>query len=219
MKKNLLCFGDSNTYGYNPFTAGRYGEDVRWTKLLQKMLGDRANLVEEGMNGRTSVFDDPLRECVSGMDAISCCMYSHKPIDVLLIMLGTNDAKERFGTNAQTIGLGIKFLAEKALSLKYAWREGKDPILVLVAPQAIDKNYLKNEDMGLPMGPGCDEKTRQLPKEIERWADYLGAYFIDANAEMKSPVDPVTYMHLTPEGHKEMAELFYHKMVEEWHLF
>lgn len=217
MKKNILCFGDSNTYGYDPYTGGRYGEEIRWTRLLQKKLGDRANLVEEGMNGRTSVFDDPLRECVSGMDAIACCMYSHKPVDILLIMLGTNDAKERFGANAQCIGLGIKFLAEKALSLKDAWRAQK-PTLVLIAPQAISRDYLKNEDMGLPMGPGCDKKTEMLPMEIKKWADFLGAYFVNADAEMKSPVDPVTYMHLTPEGHQEMAELLYQKLAEEWKL-
>ena len=68
------------------------------------------------------------------------------------------------------------------------------------------------------MGPGCDKKTEILPMEIKKWADFLGAYFVNADAEMKSPVDPVTYMHLTPEGHQEMAELLYQKLAEEWKL-
>ena len=96
MKKHIVCFGDSNTHGYcaDPKDCAdggdRFNENERWTCLLQKTLGDEYLVLEEGLSGRTTVFDDPLHECMSGLDYITPCLMSHEPVDLLIIMLGTN---------------------------------------------------------------------------------------------------------------------------------
>ena len=67
---NILCFGDSNTYGYKPDGTGRFDTDTRWTSLLQKKLGADHRVIEEGLCGRTTVFQDDLREGRRGLDLI-----------------------------------------------------------------------------------------------------------------------------------------------------
>lgn len=97
MKKHIVCFGDSNTHGYCAMNDGRFDENERWTCLLQKELGEDYLILEEGLSGRTTCFNDPLFEGLSGLDYIYPCLMSHEPVDLLIIMLGTNDTKERFG--------------------------------------------------------------------------------------------------------------------------
>ena len=66
-RRRVLCFGDSNTYGYDPARDGRYGEDERYPMVLQDLLGDGWSVVEEGLPGRTAVFDDPITEGMNGL--------------------------------------------------------------------------------------------------------------------------------------------------------
>ena len=136
MRKHVICFGDSNTHGYCAMTNGRFNEDERWTCLLSKKLGDDFLVIEEGLSGRTTCFDDPIHEGLCGLDYIYPCLMSHEPVDLLIIMLGTNDTKERFGSSAACIALGLKRLAEKAAAAKEAWRGGH-PEILLVVPQNI----------------------------------------------------------------------------------
>ena len=116
MKKHIVCFGDSNTHGYCAEPADcadggdRFNENERWTCLLQKALGEDYLVIEEGLSGRTTVFQDPLHECMSGLDAIYSCLMSHERVDLLIIMLGTNDTKERFGANSACIAIGMERL-------------------------------------------------------------------------------------------------------------
>ena len=106
MKKHIVCFGDSNTHGYcaEPWDCAdhgeRFNEEERWTCLLAKQLGEEYLVLEEGLGGRTTVFQDPLTEGLCGIDVIFPVLMSHEPVDLLVIMLGTNDTKERFGCNA-----------------------------------------------------------------------------------------------------------------------
>ena len=94
--KNILCFGDSNTWGYVPGTGNRYPKQIRWTGLLQNLLGDSFFIIEEGLNGRTTVLDDPTRIAKNGMTYLRPCLDSQAPIDLVVMMLGTNDCKHRF---------------------------------------------------------------------------------------------------------------------------
>ena len=116
MKKHIVCFGDSNTHGYcaDPNDTAdhtdRFTEDERWTCLLQKALGEDYLVLEEGLSGRTTVFRDPLHECMSGLDVIYSTLMSHEPVDLLIIMLGTNDTKERFNASPACIGIGMERL-------------------------------------------------------------------------------------------------------------
>ena len=100
---NILCFGDSNTYGYRPDGSGRFDADTRWTGLLQKKLGTNDRIIEEGLCGRTTVFSDELREGRRGLDTIGILLESHAPVDLLILMLGTNDCKTRYNASAGTI--------------------------------------------------------------------------------------------------------------------
>ena len=111
-KKHIICFGDSNTHGYCAETDGRFDENTRWTCLLQAKLGDEYLILEEGL-GRTTCFDDPTHEGLRGLDYISPCLQTHEPVDLLIIMLGTNDTKERFGCSAESLGNCMKRLPHR----------------------------------------------------------------------------------------------------------
>ena len=111
---NILCFGDSNTYGYKPDGTGRFDTDTRWTALLQKKLGADHRVIEEGLCGRTTVFQDDLREGRRGLDLIGVTMEMQNPIDFLILMLGTNDCKSRYNASAGTIAKGLAQVIQKA---------------------------------------------------------------------------------------------------------
>ena len=90
-EKSVLCFGDSNTWGYIPLTAGRLPRAERWTGILQKSLGESYYVIEEGLNGRSTVFYEPFREGRNARTTILTILESHAPLDLLIIMFGAND--------------------------------------------------------------------------------------------------------------------------------
>jgi len=207
MKKHVICFGDSNTHGYCADPADcadggdRFNEDERWTCRLQKALGEDYLVLEEGLSGRTTVFPDPLHECMSGLDVICSTLMSHEPVDLLLIMLGTNDTKERLGANAACIGIGLERLVMKAKSVP-AWRGGRPNILVIAPPHIGEGLYLRPE--GDAMGRGCPEKSRGLAAQFEAVAKRQGCAFLDA--EGVAEFNTLDCMHLTRRGHAQLAE-------------
>ena len=205
MRRHIVCFGDSNTHGYcaDPTDCAdggdRFNEEERWTRLLQHALGEDYLVVEEGLNGRTTVFQDPLGEGLAGIDYIVPCLKSHGPVDLLVIMLGTNDAKERFGASATCIALGLERLARKAMGVD-CWAGGR-PRLLLVAPPAIGPE-MEGTQVGGCMGRGCVEKSQGLAAAYAETAALLGVGFLDAGACEFNPVD---HMHLTRRGHAQLA--------------
>ncbi len=203
MQKNILCFGDSNTYGYNSKTGGRFDENQRWTKLLQKNLGDDYDVIEEGLGGRTTVFEDPTAEGLSGLQMISPCMQSHGPLDLVIIMLGTNDTKERFAANAFVIARGLERLALKAMQTQNTWRGA--PNVLLIAPKPIEPDYASTA-IADEMGPGCVEKSRSLAKEFKEVAEHLHCHFLDADSIPGIEIYPYDWIHLSPESHRILAE-------------
>lgn len=213
MKKHIICLGDSNTHGYcadpndcaDPGLA-RFNEDERWTCLLQKALGSEYLVIEEGLSGRTTVFEDPLYEGLDALHYLYPCLKSHEPVSLLIIMLGTNDAKERFGVNPFAIGLGMRRLVQKAKTVDCWGPEGRPNILV-VAPPIIGEGVLTSpvaDEMGT-MGPSCVEKSRKIPAEFRRVAAENGVHFLDAN-EAGCEFNEIDFMHLTRAGHARLAE-------------
>ena len=206
MRKHIVCFGDSNTHGYCAQPADcadggiRFNEDERWTCLLQKELGDGYLVLEEGLSGRTTCFPDPLHECMSGLDAIYSCLMSHEPVDLLIIMLGTNDTKERLGANAAVISIGMERLILKAKSIP-AWRN--EPNILVVCPPHIGEG-LYNCPEGFPMGQGCPQKSRELAKFLAPMAQRQGCAFLDA--EGLAEFNTHDCMHLTRRGHRQLAD-------------
>ena len=207
MKKHIVCFGDSNTHGCCADPADcadggrRFNEEERWTCLLQKALGEEYLVLEEGMGGRTCVFEDPTYEGRCGIESIVTTMETHKPVDLLILMLGTNDCKERFSADAFTISMGLELLIEKAKSVD-CWAGGTPNILV-IAPPPIREEMLTS-DMAESMGAGAIEKSRGLARKFAFVSVSAGCRFLDARgiAEM----NPVDGMHLTARGHQALAE-------------
>lgn len=208
MKKHIVCFGDSNTHGYcaEPHDCAdggdRYNENERWTRLLEQKLGEDYLVLEEGLSGRTTVFSDPLHECMSGLDVIYSCLMSHEPVDLLVIMLGTNDTKERFGANANCIAIGMERLVAKAKTVA-AWRDGKPNILVICPPH-IGEGLYSGHPNGFAMGAGCPEKSRLLAPLYEELAKRQGCAFLDAQGVAE--FNTADYMHLTRKGHTQLAD-------------
>lgn len=202
MRKTILCFGDSNTHGYCAATGGRFDEAVRWTGILQEYLGDSCRIIEEGLNGRTTVFEDPLEEGLCGLSAIYPCLKSHKPIDLLILMLGTNDTKARFCASAQNIAKGLERVVQKALCAHDVWRNG--PNILLIAPPPIDPLYADTYAAG-EMGEGCVQKSEELADWYLDVADRLDCHFLDAGA-LNLTMHPADYMHLDARSHRKLAQ-------------
>ena len=91
--KRILCYGDSNTWGYIAGSGKRYPHDVRWTGVVQRELGEGYQVLEEGLVGRTTVFDNPFAPWRNGIDYLMPCLITHKPIDLIIVMLGSNDLR------------------------------------------------------------------------------------------------------------------------------
>ena len=108
----VLCYGDSNTYGSVPGGGDRFPRDVRWPGVLAARLGDGWHVVEEGLGGRTTVFDDPILPDRNGKTYLLPCLLSHQPIDLVVVFLGTNDLKARFSASPADIAGGVAVLTE-----------------------------------------------------------------------------------------------------------
>ena len=205
MKKHVLCLGDSNTHGYCADPADcadggiRFNEDERWTCLLQKALGEDYLVTEEGLSGRTTVFPDPLHESMDALGVLYALLKSHEVIDLLIVMLGTNDTKERLGANASCIGIGMERLVRKAQSVD-CWGAGRPNILIVCPPPILPE--MEGSEVGEPMGRGCVEKSLELPRYYRKAAQLTGAHYMDAAGCQFNRVDG---MHLTRQGHAELA--------------
>ena len=165
MKKHILCLGDSNTHGYCADPADcadhgiRFNEDERWTCRLQTALGSEYLVTEEGLSGRTTVFVDPIHESMDALSVAYALLKSHEVIDLLIIMLGTNDVKERFNANAACIGAGMERLILKAKSVD-CWGT-KAPNILVVAPPRIGDGF-----HDAVMGEGCVEKSKGVAEQF-----------------------------------------------------
>lgn len=212
MKKHIVCLGDSNTHGYcadptdcSDGALARFNENERWTCLLQKALGEEYLVLEEGLSGRTTVFPDPLYEGLDALSYLYPCLKSHEPVSLLIIMLGTNDTKERFGMNPYAIGLGMRRLIQKAKTVD-CWGKNGRPNLLIIAPPVIGAGVLTSavaEEMGTT-GVTCVEKSKQIPAEFRRVAAENGVHYLDAN-ELGCEFNQIDFMHLTAHGHATLA--------------
>ena len=202
MKKHIVCFGDSNTHGYCADPAdcadggARFNESERWTCLLQKALGEEYLVLEEGLGGRTTVFADPLHESMDAVSVAYPVLMSHEPVDLLVIMLGTNDTKERFAANAAAIAVGMERLIQKCQSTP-CWG-AKGPNILVVCPPPLGAGF--HDEV---MGKGCVEKSVALPPYMKVVAERNGCAYFDAKDCEMNPVD---FTHLTKQGHAKLAE-------------
>ena len=202
MKQHILCIGDSNTHGYcaDPSDCAdggiRFNEEERWPCLLQRKLGGNYLVTEEGLSGRTTVFEDPIHESMPALPVLYPLLKSHERIDLLILMLGTNDTKERFNASSALIAQGMVRLIQKAKTVD-CWGN-QPPRILVVAPPPIGEGF--HDEI---MGEGCVEKSRGLAAWYRRIADQEGCCFLDADGCEFNQID---FMHLTRRGHAQLAE-------------
>lgn len=195
--KKVLCFGDSNTWG---FISGsdheRYDENVRYTKLLQKKLGSNFEVIEEGLPGRTCCTDD-MKEYFgnkNGCNYFAQCIYSHSPLDYLTIMLGTNDLKFDFNKDAKDCAKALKNNYLVPLKQYFGGKIHKIPKIIIVAPSIIKDSYGKFQD--------ADKKSLQFENEYKKLAKECDCLFV-SNQGLECGIDKI---HLTAESHKLLSE-------------
>lgn len=210
MERRILCFGDSNTWGFNAVTRERFGNEIRWTRRLRRELGDGFEIIEEGLNGRCAVNEDQLKEGMRGLDYIHPCIMSHKPLDLVVIMLGTNDAKERYGMTSHNMAMGIIRVAGKVRHSETG-RDGSDPEILVVAPAPIGPEYV-NSDAVLSLGREADRKTAEMADHLRTLSKESGFHFLDAGEYLK--MGETDHMHLDEKGHAVMAEIIRNKISE-----
>jgi lysophospholipase L1-like esterase len=196
--RTLLCYGDSNTWGYDPVTRGRYPPHVRWTGALATRLGAEYRVVEEGLNGRTTRWDDPIEPGRNGLLFLRPCIESHQPLDLIIIMLGTNDLKRRFGLSASEIAQSAAALTDMAWRFAHA-PDGSHAEVLLVAPPAI--STLTEFDQ---MFEGAREKSRQFSHYYRLAAGWHHLPFFDAGAVIVS--SEKDGIHFDAEEHAKLGE-------------
>jgi len=209
MKKHIVCFGDSNTHGYcaDPMDCEdrgeRFNENERWTRLLQRKLGDEYLVLEEGLSGRTTVFNDPLHECMSGLDYITPCLMSHEPVDLLIIMLGTNDCKRKYAYSAMDIAWEMQRFLEKVLTHRHFQCADGYQVLLMAPPPitgAIQTSWL-GDVFGYDEGR---RKSQQLAGHFRGLAARYGCLFLDAG-EFAAASD-LDGIHLDAENQRKLGE-------------
>jgi lysophospholipase L1-like esterase len=178
--KTLLCFGDSNTWGADPATQSRFPLGTAWPAILRAELGPDYLVIDEGLPGRTTVWEDPIEGYKNGKSYLIPCLASHNPIDLVIIMLGTNDLKARFSVSAYDIANSAGTLVEEVYRSK-AGRDGRAPQALLMAPPPL-----------APLGEyrwmfeGGEAKSARFGTEYARVAKLLGCHFLDAGSVIVS---------------------------------
>ena len=194
----ILCYGDSNTWGYiSGSDYLRYNNNERWTRLLAQQLGDKFEIIEEGLNSRTLVSNDPRpgKEGKNGYEYLIPCLDSHDPIDLVIVMLGTNELKKAYNKTIEEIGEMFDKYIVKTIVNRKSQLSDKYPKLLIVAPPLAD-------DDGNGKYEGAYEKSLKFNEIYEKIAKENNCYFID-NTGLETGTDKI---HLTKESHALLAE-------------
>lgn len=202
--KQLLCYGDSNTWGLIPGTTGRFSWEKRWTGMLQNRLADqKIRILEEGLCGRTTVYQDVSRPNRNGLETLPFILETHRPIDAAIVMLGTNDCKAAYHATASEIAEGLKQCLELILEVLPAEK------ILAVSPIWLGENVWKPE-----FDPEFDKSSvsvsRRLYEEYQKVTEPLGISLLNA-AEAAQPSSE-DQEHLSEEGHRLLAEAIYQEI-------
>lgn len=203
--KTILCYGDSNTYGYDPENRGRYGSDERWPGVLRELLGPGCEVIEEGCNGRTTVYTDPYEPWLNGLDYLRPCLKTHKPVDLMILMLGTNDLKSYFEASAEDIAAGCGTLIRAAQEFCMQV-QGSEPEIILVSPPPVGEDIRK-----CPFYPDFDEtsvkRSKEFAKKYELISKDRNCLFFDAAPVAQ--VSDLDLIHLSRQGHRSLGKALY----------
>ncbi|KFI49514.1 SGNH/GDSL hydrolase family protein [Bifidobacterium biavatii] len=206
---NVLCFGDSNTNGSNP-AGGRHPRDVRWPGRLQRLLGDDWYIIEEGLGGRTTVFDNPVEPHRSGIEALPGALITHRPLDYVILSLGTNDMKAMFHADERVIAAGLDMLVHEVKITDN--RGAPTPRIVVVSPI-----YLRPDISGsgfIGFEESAVELSHKLAREYRRVAEQQGCLFLDA-AQITEASD-LDKLHMDGDNHAKFADAMAALLRDDW---
>ena len=206
---NILCFGDSNTWGYDPATQTRFSNNIRWTGVLQNLLGNNFNIIEEGLNGRTTNINEReehalgyYRDFRSSMDLVSILIETNSPIDLVVVMLGTNDLKNNFNQSSDDISTNMKLVCEAIINNDYF----NSKTIILVSPTHINESSPNLLDSFI----GTAEKSKSLAKLYKKIADDLDLFFMDASQSVKT--NQIDGLHWDAMQHSDFANSIFNKI-------
>lgn len=214
--KTILCYGDSNLRGFIPGTfdektglSARYIKSKRWTGILQNKLGEKYNVVEEGINGRTTTLDEiiPGRPYRNGLALLPVCLESHYPIDFVIFMLGTNDTKIQFNRIEEEITEGMRQLV-KTVKTSNKGPSLTTPKIIVIAPQPI----LKIANLNPQFSGKAIEKSKALSMLYNHMAKEEGCEFLDASTIVNS--SNIDGIHLDETNHQLLGSAVTEKMVQ-----
>jgi lysophospholipase L1-like esterase len=198
-EKNILCFGDSNTWGCDPVGGGRFARDVRWPGVLQAELGEGYHIVEEGLCGRTTVWEDPIELDKNGYKHLYTMLKTHMPLDLVIIMLGTNDLKYRFNVSAFDIAASAERLVLSVRETTFPDFFPKPDVLVICPPPTADISKTMFQDMFR----GGEEKSHQLADAFAAAAEKNGFEWLNAGDVVQSSA--VDAIHFEAAEHAKLG--------------
>lgn len=193
--RTVLCFGDSLTWGYDPEGPGRHAFEDRWPSVLGATLGPGVTVIAEGLNGRTTGYDDHLADCDrNGVKNLPTVLHTHMPLDLVVIMLGTNDMKPAIAGTAYAARAGLQRLVGLIRHHEYSFDYDAPEILIVSPPPLCET---ADPVFSAIFRDGVEESA-MLASLYRDLADDIGCGFFDAGSVARtSPVDGV---HLTTEG-------------------
>lgn len=199
--KTVLAFGDSLTWGYDPESGRRHLRENRWPMALADALGGRVEVIAEGLNGRTTAFDDHLGDGDrNGARTLPMVLDTHKPVDLVVIMLGTNDLKPSVHGLAFTARQGIEKLVSLVRNHDWSFEMETPGILIVAPPPFCDS---ANPDYAA-MFAGKVSESRMLGSMYADVADDLECGFFDASTVAStSPIDGI---HLDAENTRAIGK-------------
>jgi lysophospholipase L1-like esterase len=195
--KTIVCYGDSNTWGYDPVSGGRLDGHTRWAGVLRDTLSEGYWVIEEGLGGRTTVWDDPIEGYKNGKEYLIPCLGSHQPLDLVIIMLGTNDLKKRFSVSAYDIAQGAGVLVNMALH-SGAGKDWSAPKVLLLAPPPVAKLTGYAE-----MFEGAEAKSLKLGEHYRQVAEVFGCAFLDTSTVWTS--SDLDGIHFVASEHRKLG--------------
>jgi len=204
MIKRVLCFGDSNTWGYIPGSGERFEYNKRWTGILANFLAENYSIIEEGLNGRTINNEDPLNPGRNGLKYLLPCLESHKPLDIIILYLGTNDLKYYFSNSIQNISINIQKMIQIIREGQYGYKNKIPDIILLPIPHTFD-NVMPNSSFR-----DSREKSISLTLEYQNISRIMHCHFLDITTKIK--VSKIDGIHLDEENHFKLASLLFEKI-------
>ena len=204
----ILCIGDSNTWGYNPKTGERHIN--RWTKVLSSLMPE-SEIIEEGLNGRTILSEDSIKPERCGISALKLLLMSHKPLDYVVIMLGTNELKKCFNREVNYIAGGIEEFI-KIINSEELWQRFGVPKLIIVSPILVRNELIENGDVFREYDTESVHISKTLAPAISKICDKYNVSFM--NAADYAEASLTDYIHMDEENHKKLGIAIYNKLRE-----